>query len=704
MSHLDFTLSLIDKLTRPLKTAQSSLSGFAEKSQASFTKIGIGAAAVWGVAQSIAGVVGPAYEMNAALAEVGSKGVAEDALKRLSGEAMRFSMRYGKGAVDVVRSSYAMKGAMAGLSDLDLPRVTIAANTLAAGVKASGEEAGEYIGAMASRFNAELSSLGHVRFAEELAGKTAYMVQNFGVKMQTMQELIEGTKSAGADFGVSLDEQFAVLGTLSRTLGTEASGIYEQFLRSAPAAAEKLGMSFVDATGKMLPMGDILQKLQSKYGQSIEGNVKAQQALDAAFGGGADVIKKLYGQQDKLNRSITELGRNDGMKRAQEMAARMAEPWERIKATFFAIRVAIGNTLIPILSPLMNRIADVGTKFARWLDMFPNIARWLGYITLGVLSFGLAGAAVNIVMGVFGFTMMGLAAIAKVLGGAWKLLLWTLNLLRPSLLTTRIGLAALWIQSKLLALWTGICRIALAAWNIALKAGAIAMRVYGAATMFAGAAMQFLMSPITLIIAGLALLAVGVWYVITHWKELAAALMNTAAFAWVMSVAEQVGQVFAQVWQSITDGWAVVVDFFAGLSPLATFEGFAQTIGGVFSKLFDVLKNTFASTYNWIVEKLNKIPGVNIDLKTVSPPSAAAVPANAVIPDSAAGSSKLNSPSVLTGNRINADIPRGGLMSQVKTDSKTAVDNRKSWGDTYINAPNGITPAQLAEWQELNAG
>ncbi|EAZ3764478.1 phage tail tape measure protein [Salmonella enterica] len=704
MSHLDFTLSLIDKLTRPLKTAQSSLSGFAEKSQASFTKIGIGAAAVWGVAQSIAGVVGPAYEMNAALAEVGSKGVAEDALKRLSGEAMRFSMRYGKGAVDVVRSSYAMKGAMAGLSDMDLPRVTIAANTLAAGVKASGEEAGEYIGAMASRFNAELSSLGHVRFAEELAGKTAYMVQNFGVKMQTMQELIEGTKSAGADFGVSLDEQFAVLGTLSRTLGTEASGIYEQFLRSAPAAAEKLGMSFVDATGKMLPMGDILQKLQSKYGQSIEGNVKAQQALDAAFGGGADVIKKLYGQQDKLNRSITELGRNDGMKRAQEMAERMAEPWERIKATFFAIRVAIGNTLIPILSPLMNRIADVGTKFARWLDMFPNIARWLGYITLGVLSFGLAGAAVNIVMGVFGFTMTGLAAIAKVLGGAWKPLLWTLNLLRPSLLTTRIGLAALWIQSKLLALWTGVCRIALAAWNIALKTGAIAMRVYGVATMFAGAAMQFLMSPITLIIAGLALLAVGVWYVITHWKELAAAIINTAAFAWVMSVAEQVGQVFARVWQSITDGWAVVVDFFAGLSPLATFEGFAQIIGGVFSKLFDVLKSTFASTYNWIVEKLNKIPGVNIDLKTVSPPAAAAVPANAVIPDSAAGSSKLNSPSVLTGNRINADIPRGGLMSQVKTDRKTTVDNRKSWGDTYINAPNGITPAQLAEWQELNAG
>lgn len=672
MSHLDFTLSLIDKLTRPLKTAQSSLSGFAEKSQASFTKIGIGAAAVWGVAQSIAGVVGPAYEMNAALNEVGSKGVAEGALKKLSSEALKFSMRYGKGAVDVVNSSYAMKGAMAGLSDMDLPRVTIAANTLAAGVKASGEEAGEYIGAMASRFNAELSSLGHVQFAEELAGKTAYMVQNFGVKMQTMQELIEGTKSAGADFGVSMDEQFAVLGTLSRTLGTESSGIYEQFLRSAPAAAEKLGMSFVDATGKMLPMGDILQKLQDKYGASIEGNVKAQQALDAAFGGGADVIKKLYGQQNTLNRSITELGRNDGMKRAQEMAERMAAPWERIKATFYAMRVAIGNTLIPILSPLMNKIAAVGAKFARWLDMFPNIARWLGYITLAVLSFGLAGAATNIVMGVFGFTMMGLTGIAKVLGGAWKALLWTLNMLRPSLLTTRIGLAALWVQSKLLALWSGVCRVALVAWNAVLGAGAIAMRIYGAATMFAGVAMQILTSPITLIIAALALLAAGVWYVVTHWDELTTALMDTKAFEWVMNVARQVGQVFTDVWASITEG--------------------------------------FTSAYDWIVEKLNKLPGVNIDVKADLPQAAmvagaaAAVVPPVIAPATGAALPKPTGPSLLTGNQASAEIPRDGLMSQIKTDSKTVVDSRKTWGDTYINAPNGITPGQLAEWQELNAG
>ncbi|MEB7742888.1 phage tail tape measure protein, partial [Escherichia coli] len=83
-----------------------------------------------------------------------------------------------------------------------LPRVTAAAATLAAGVRVSTQEASEYISAMASRFSHECEQMGVVDFAEDLAGKTAYMVQTFGVEMKTMQALLEGTKNAGADFGV----------------------------------------------------------------------------------------------------------------------------------------------------------------------------------------------------------------------------------------------------------------------------------------------------------------------------------------------------------------------------------------------------------------------------------------------------------------------------------------------------------------------
>lgn len=60
MKQLDFTLSLIDKLTRPLKQAQASVTGFAEKSQAAFGKIAVGGAGLVGVGLSIKGALGPA--------------------------------------------------------------------------------------------------------------------------------------------------------------------------------------------------------------------------------------------------------------------------------------------------------------------------------------------------------------------------------------------------------------------------------------------------------------------------------------------------------------------------------------------------------------------------------------------------------------------------------------------------------------------
>jgi hypothetical protein len=48
MKQLDFTLSLIDKLSRPLKQVQNNVTGFADKSKAAFMQIGGGALALAG--------------------------------------------------------------------------------------------------------------------------------------------------------------------------------------------------------------------------------------------------------------------------------------------------------------------------------------------------------------------------------------------------------------------------------------------------------------------------------------------------------------------------------------------------------------------------------------------------------------------------------------------------------------------------------
>ncbi|UJY48680.1 hypothetical protein K3392_14620 [Escherichia coli] len=261
----------------------------------------------------------------------------------------------------------------------------------------------------------------------------------------------------------------------------------------------------------------IIDLIKGKFGDLSK--VADADLLKKAFGSdeAVSMIKLLAGDVDGLKRNINTLGNIKGMDKAIEMAKKMVDPWDQVNSLLEQVRVSIGLRLDPVFAPVPAKNHHLsGKAFMKWLDTFPNIARWLGYITAMTLAFAAAGALASITMGAFGFIMTGLSGIAGVLKGAWKGLIFTLDLLRPSLLSTRLGLMGLWIQekavwvwSKLVALWAGICKAAIVAWNVVLRAGAVAMRLWGVATAFAGGALQLLISPITLIILAIAALAVG---------------------------------------------------------------------------------------------------------------------------------------------------------------------------------------------------
>ncbi|MGR6439647.1 phage tail tape measure protein [Proteus mirabilis] len=121
----------------------------------------------------------------------------------------------------------------------------------------------------------------------------------------------------------------------------------------------------------MLTMPEMLEKLQGKYGKSIAGNLKAQKEIEDAFGDSAIVVKSLFNNVEVLRKNITALGGDDGMKRATEMASMLANPWERLLSIWESIRIAVGMTLLPVIVPLMNKIADMGQMLVRWLKLFP---------------------------------------------------------------------------------------------------------------------------------------------------------------------------------------------------------------------------------------------------------------------------------------------------------------------------------------------
>ncbi|EBJ3972916.1 phage tail tape measure protein, partial [Salmonella enterica] len=539
MKQLDFTLSLIDKLSRPLKQAQSSVTGFAEKSKAAFMQIGGGVLALAGTGMAIRGALSPAIEMYDALNDAASKGIDDQALKAVQRDALRFSTTYGASAVEFVQSTESINSAIAGLTGNELPKVTKVANTLAFALKSTAAETAEFMGQMFGNFSADAERLGKVQFAEQLAGKMVYMRKTFGTEMATIKDLMEGARGVGTNYGVGLDEQLAVLGQLNRTLGTEASSAYEGFMTGAVEGAKKLGLSFTDATGKMLSMPEMLIKLQGKYGKSLEGNLKAQAELDAAFGDSSAVVKHLYGNVALLQRNITELGGSDGLKRTQEMASKLVKPWDRFVQILKAIQTVIGLTLIPVLYPVLNRLADMGQTFARWMQLFPNIARVIGYAAMALLGFAAVGALANIVMGVSKFIMMGWK-------GVWKLLT----------AVTKIDTAWTWLNTKAKLAWANVMK--------SLRGILLALRMQAIMT---GTAINFMSWPVLLVIGAIALLAAGCWLLIKHWDTVKAAVMETSAFQACARVVAWLAGVFSTAWQFISEGWNSFIALLTGFSP-----------------------------------------------------------------------------------------------------------------------------------------
>lgn len=654
MKQLDFTLSLIDKLSRPLKQVQNNVTGFAEKSNAAFMRIGGGVLALAGAGMAIKGALSPAIEMYDALTDAAAKGIGSSVLKTVQRDALAFSTTYGASAVEFVQSTESINASIAGLTGNELPKVTKVANTLAFALKSTAADTAEFMGQMYGNFSAEAERLGKVQFAEQLAGKMVYMRKTFGTEMATIKDLMEGARGVGTNYGVGLDEQLAVLGQLSRTLGTEASSAYEGFMTGAIDGAKKLGLSFTDATGKMLSMPEMLIKLQGKYGKSLEGNLKAQAELDAAFGDSSAVVKQLYGNVALLQRNITELGGADGLRRTQEMATKMVKPWDRFVAILQAIKTVIGLTLIPVLYPLLYRLADMGQTFARWMQMFPNIARVVGYASMALLSFAVVGATVNIVMGVSKFIMLGLAGIWRVLASV-----------------TTIYTATLWLAQKAVVVWNASLA--------ALRGILLAVRM---AAVLSGAAINFMSWPILLVIGAIALLAAGCYLLIKHWDTVKAAVMNTEAFKVVAGVVTWLAGVFASAWQFIKDGWNGFIALLTGFSPTQALGGMASGIISMFDNVWQVIKGGFLKSWNWIVGKLNKIPGVDISMAAESPPP-------------------LTSNTLSTGGELKG-IERGGISKSINSNTKSVTDNSKKIGTVNIYPKETLSPGKLMEWQELN--
>ena len=655
-ARLDFILALTDKVTAPLGKVKMGFSELTEQSEKNIKTMGMGLAGVTGAFVGINQSLQPALEMNRALGEVKSLGVAEDALTALNQKALEFSVNYGENARDFVASAYSIEGAIKGLTGSQLATFTNTSNLLAKATKSDADTMGAYVGTMYNLFKGQADAMGKGEWVEKLGGQTALAVQLFRTDGAQLKDAFKEVGSIATAAGVDIAEQFAVIGSLSSTMeGGDAGGRYKAFFENIGAASEKMGLKLTDSNGKALPMLQIMDKLQGKLGDLTSASASAK-LMDAFGGEGAQVISSLAKDTDRLRNGMDKLGKVRGLEDAKNMADAMVDPWQQFGAAVEALRIAFGQALIPILTPLMAKLSGIAGTMTRWTQMFPNITRVIGIVTLTILALI---AVMSLLTFAVGAGRMAWLAMVTV----WKVVQMI------SLRTTAVFLMQKLIMLTYITVVYGLTAV------LGVVRGVMLM--WQGAIWLVNAAL--LANPVAWIVIGVMALVAAVIAAVVYWDEWTDALMNSEAFKWV------------------SDQLTALSDWFASMGGWS----------GMAKAAWDGIVAIFHKAINGLIEMLNKIPGVDIETRFGAMPEVPGTDIGVNSVDSAAAAQRAQQtinaaiPS-LSPARPNA-VPPGGLLTSIQNNNSsqnkgTHVENLN------INNAKPMTPLELENMMAMSVG
>ncbi|EHR6439694.1 phage tail tape measure protein [Vibrio parahaemolyticus] len=559
---LRFQVGLIDQISKPLGNIQRNLNDVTNTYRQGTHTMMAGAAGMVGAGFALQQALMPAIEMDRALGEVKSLGVADDQLKNLTQTAMKFSVEYGKSATEFVAASYDIKSAMGDMTGDELAGVTRSSAILAAATKADTATITNYMGTMYSVFKDQADRIGKDNWAEQVAGMTAKSVERFKTTGQGMSDAFKGVGALGKTHGVAIQEQMAVLGLLQGSMtGSEAGTRYKAFMNGVVKAQDKLGMSFTDSNGKMLPMFDIMSKLRNQFGDLDSLEIDQ---IKQAFGSDEAVllITDLIGKTNELQSSVKDLNDASNLNTAINMAGAMTDQWERLEQGVFAVRTAFGAALLPSLLPVISSLADGAIEIIEWTEMFPNLTKYIGFAAMAILGAAAAGGAFTLMMGVGKQVMATYMLTMKMFTGV-------------NFLLTK-GMAAL--------------RVAMLAVNIAMMANPIGF--------IAGA-----------VVAAIA--AVGA--LIFYWDDLKASLGDTTWFQVLEGAITLITLPFRAMFEFIKAGWQWVMSGFTDTSGFAFIGDMANSIKDVFSGVFNWISQSLAGIWDSVKGLIDWVPGFGGD-------------------------------------------------------------------------------------------
>lgn len=689
---LEYIISLNDQLSAPLKGVMKTIDDLGKRGEDAMRRIGLGAAGVIATGAAMKNALDPAIDFTRALNEVKATGRDQAGLDKITDFALDFSATYGGAATDVVNSTNEIARAIDGLNDSELIAFSRGSNILAKATGSDVKAMGAYISQLYGIFGDEAAKIGKEKWVEQISAQATVTANKFKSSGESLMQAYTNLGSSAKDHGIKTAEQFAVIGNLQNVFeGGLAGTKYAAFLSGAVKAQSKLGLSFLDSQGKMLPMIDILEKIKGKYGELNSENLYE---LQKAFGTkeAAQVINNLLPKIDSLKADIAEIDKMKTLDDAMAISKTVTDSWMRFNAIFQNIKIAIGTQILAKLEPVMNRIADMGQEFTNWLRTYKNIARWIGYAVGALIGFTGLTAALTLMSG-----------IVSAIGVAFSFLVSPVMLVVSAVIG--LGIVIYKFRSQFMAFIAGFTE--------GFKMAGVSFAPLFSAFAIVWSALQRIGSTIGQIIGLFGSASDSAYSFQQFGVDMGYAL--GAVFNIVLNAVELVARsfgfmadVFAISIGAMIDGWNAITALWDSNKPIESFSNIATALGNIFSNAFKGIVNAFTSVINFIIEKANSLPGINIPLIPKWEDGALPMQSSATVVGASIGVQALQMQNQL--GALNTTSPKFELSEQTQPQftkmpsgsvSKAITQNQQTtktinYGGVTINSNDGNKV-----WQEM---
>ena len=530
LDKLTYSIGIIDKVTGPVNKVMAKINQLSQQTAAAQDQMMRGAATAVGGGYALAKSLAPAIDHVAALGEVQSLGVTDEALQKLSKTSYEFGFQFGGNSAEFVRSAYDIQSAIAGLNGDELSEFTKTSNILAVATKADAATITSYMGTMYGIFEKTANKMGKANWVNQIAGQTATAVQLYKTTGAEMQAAFSNLGATATNIGLSSAQQFALVGELQlvaksgSVAGTQAAAL----LQGIGKAQDALGIKLTADNGDMLAIDVVLGRINNRL--SSLGSVARGDVLTQIFGKqGAKAVDVLSTKVDKLKDGITVFENVQDNSKALEMANIIASPWDRLGGSFNAAATAMGNRLLPVVEPFVEMLAAGFAGIVSLTERFPFLSSVIATLVVVIVALITVHGIIIFTMGLYKMALVSSAALTgglTVLTKLWQGALIALRVLGFLSLIATMGAAT----------------IAMGTFKAVMLAGQAATWLFNAALWA---------NPITWVVAGVIALIAAVGALIYYWDDLVAAFQNTAWGKVLMAVFDSVKVAFNGVIDSI---------------------------------------------------------------------------------------------------------------------------------------------------------